>query len=55
MSNSTIWPIDRSLLGIATLSQSGPGSNGNEGVLLIPQTYSKDSVGEFYNPNRLHV
>ena len=36
--NSSIWPIDGSLTGTTTLGQSGPGSNGNEGVLHIPQT-----------------
>ena len=35
---SSIWPIDRTLLGANTLSQSGPGSNGNEGELHIPQS-----------------
>ena len=33
--NSSIWSIDRTLIGINTLSQSGPGSNSNEGVLYI--------------------
>ena len=33
----SIWPIDRTLSGVNTLSQSGPGSNGNEGALHIPQ------------------
>ena len=40
MSNSSIWPIDRSLLGTTTMGQSGPGSNGNKGVLFIPQSSS---------------
>ena len=31
--NSSIWPIDETLTG-----QSGPGSNGHEGVLHIPQS-----------------
>ena len=34
---SSIQPIDRALSGATTLGQSGPGSNGNEGVLCIPQ------------------
>ena len=33
MSNSSIWPI-----GATTLNQSGPGRNGNEGVLHISQS-----------------
>ena len=33
----SIWPIDRTLLGATTLGQSVPESNGNEGVLYIPQ------------------
>ena len=40
MSNSSIWPIDRTLSGASTLDQSGPGSDGNEGVLLLPQISS---------------
>ena len=38
MSNSSIWPIDRILSGATTPSQSGPGSNGNEGVFHIPHS-----------------
>ncbi len=34
---SSIWPIDRALSGVTTQGQSGPGSDGNEGVLQIPQ------------------
>ena len=33
-------PFDRALPGATTPSQSGPGSNGNEGVLRIPQSPS---------------
>ena len=40
MSNSSIWPIDRTLSGATTLGQSGPGSDDNEGVLHIPQNSS---------------
>ena len=40
MSNSSIWPIDRTLSGATTPGQSGPGSNGNEGVLHIPKISS---------------
>ena len=29
-SNSSIWPIDGTLIGIAILGQSGAGSNGNK-------------------------
>ena len=32
---SNIWPIDRILSGATTLSQSEPGSDGNEGVLRV--------------------
>ena len=38
--NSSIWPIDRTLSGATTASQSRPGSNGNEGVLCFPQSSS---------------
>ena len=34
---SSIQPIDRALSGATTQGQSGHGSNGNEGVLRIPQ------------------
>ena len=37
---SSIWPIDRTLSGVTTPGQSGPGSNGNKGVLCIPQSSS---------------
>ena len=33
-----IWPIVRTLSGVTTPSQSGPGSDGNKGVLHIPQS-----------------
>ena len=35
---SSIWPIDSTLSGATTSGQSGPGSNGNKGVLCIPQS-----------------
>ena len=35
---SSIWPIDRILSGATTLGQSGPGSDGTEEVLHIPQS-----------------
>ena len=37
---SSIWPIDRTLSGAITLGQSGPGSDDNEKVHLIPQSSS---------------
>ena len=40
MSNSSIWVIDRTLSGATILSQSGPGSNDNKRVLLIPESSS---------------
>ena len=40
MSDSSIWLIDRTLSGATTSSQSGPGSNDNEGVLCIPKSSS---------------
>ena len=39
MWNSSIWPIDRTLSAATTPTKSGPGSNGNEGVLHIPQSF----------------
>ena len=40
MSNSSFLPIDRTLSGVTTPDQSGPGSDGNEGVHCIPQSFS---------------
>ena len=37
---TSIWPIDRTLLGVTTPGQSGLGSDGNEGVLYIFQSAS---------------
>ena len=34
---SSIWPIDRTLSDATTSGQSGPGSDGSEKVLHIPQ------------------
>ena len=38
MSNSPIWPTERTLSGVTTPSLSGPGSDDNEGLLGIPQS-----------------
>ena len=35
---SSIWPIDRTQSGATIPGQSGLGSDGNEGVLCIPQS-----------------
>ena len=35
--NRSIWSRDGTLIGTTTLDQSGPESNGNEGVLYTPQ------------------
>ena len=40
MSNSSIWPVRRTLLGATPPGQNGPGSNGNGGVLRIPKRSS---------------
>ena len=37
MPSSSIWLIDKTLLGATTPGQSGPGSNGNESAHDIPQ------------------
>ena len=37
MQFSSIWPIDMTLSDATTQGQSRPGSNGNEGLLCIPQ------------------
>ena len=38
MSLSSIWHIDRPISGATTPGQNEPGSNGNGGVLSIPQS-----------------
>ena len=38
ISNSSIWPIGKTLSGAPTLGKSRPRSNGNERVLRIPQS-----------------
>ena len=38
VSNSSIWPIDRTLSGATILRQNEPGSDDNEEVLHIPQS-----------------
>ena len=40
MQFSSIWHIDRTLSGVTILSHSEPVSDGNEGVLRIPQSSS---------------
>ena len=59
---SSIWPVDRTLSRATSPGQSGPGNNGNEGVLRIPQSscitgaalsdcfvsYLEHSLGESY-------
>ena len=40
MWNSSIWLIDRTISGATTPSQSGLGSDVNEGVLCISQSFS---------------
>ena len=40
MWNSSIRPINRTQSGATTLGQSEPGSDGNEGLLRIPQSSS---------------
>ena len=37
---NSFWSIDRTLSGAITLGKSGPGSDGNKGVLCIPQSSS---------------
>ena len=40
MSNTSIWPIDRTLSGTTNTSQREPGNDENEGVLHIPPSSS---------------
>ena len=62
---SSVWPIDNTLSGATTPGQSGPGSDGNEGLLRIPESssitetsiwycfvsYPGHSLGEGYYPS----
>ena len=62
MSNSSIWPIDRTLSGATAPGLCGPGSDSNKGVFHIPQSssitgaspsdglvsYPGHSLGQFY-------
>ena len=41
MLNISIWPIDRTLTDDIIPGQSGNGSDGNEGVLRIPQSSNR--------------
>ena len=64
----SIWTLDRTLSGDTISGQSEPGSDGNEGVLRIPQnscitgTWSSDylvlcpgySLGESYSSAEMH-
>ena len=40
MSNSSIWPIDKTQSGATTQGHNGAGSDGKEGVLRIPKSSS---------------
>ena len=48
LSCSSIWPIDKTLTGATTPSQSGTGSNSNKGELHIPQS-SKTGTSPSYS------
>ena len=48
MTNTAIWLIDRILSYATTLGQSGPGSDGNEGVPHIPQSSSFTGVYQIF-------
>ena len=68
MSNTSIWLRDRTLSGATIPSQSGPGRNGNEGLLHISQsskpgtlpsdclmTYPGDLMGEPHPRADMHL
>ena len=44
MSNTFIWPLDKTLSVDTTPGQSGPGSDGSDGVFRIPQSSRLFSV-----------
>ena len=41
---TSIWPIERTLTGATTPSQSEPGSNSNKGALCIPHALPSDCL-----------
>ena len=44
MSNTSIWPIDMTQSGASTPGQSGLGSDGNEVVHHIPQSFKTGAL-----------
>ena len=42
--NSFIWHINGTLTATTTLGQSGPGSNGNKGILHISQSFRTEAA-----------
>ena len=60
MSNSSIWPINKTLSGATTPGLSGPGSDVNEGVLCIPESSNftgaspSDCVVYYHHPHHHH-
>ena len=52
---SSIWLIDRTLSGATTQGQSGPGSNGNEGVARIAQISSITDCLVLYTGHSLFI
>ena len=55
MSNSSIWPIDRTLSYAISPGQGKPGSDGNERVLGIPQSSSITGASMSDCHIRIHV
>ena len=65
MSNSSIWPIDRTLSGAITPGHRWPGSDGNEGYSAFPKalaeatpsdcllSYPEHSLGESYHSGEM--
>ena len=55
---NSIWPINTTQSGATTPGQSGPGNDGNKGVLHIPQLFSVilpgHSFGESYTSAEMH-
>ena len=52
-SNSSIWVIDGTLSSVSTPGQSGPGNNGNEGVLDISQIFKTEALVVSYPAHSL--
>ena len=55
MSYCSIWTTDRTLSGATTPDQSGPGSNGNEGILHISQSSKTEAPPSYWHARLIYI